>query len=461
MIRHIIPFLITVAAHADELILESKPFSITRSFEATALPVESLPIRLDPEEWTSFEIVSIAGHGASVTKDRTLVVFDSGEIDEKLTDTRQVIAMETLGLSAADLALASLEKTVPEKLARLKRAAETAAEKLAYFTETGRKISEESADMALRQTEQMLASYEEELKQLLQMYEADDITEDTEEIILEKQRFDVERAKFALKREILDHKRMMEITIPSQAIALTEKRDDTALALESGEKDLPASIKLAKLEVAALKTSLTRNKEALADLEADRKLFEIKAPADGTFYHGSIREGKWTTDELVKSLVPRGNAPLEKTFATFIPTPANVVLHASVDQSAAQALSAGMKGSATLTGRTEVPVDVTLQSVSQVPGVEKNHPAVFTGEWPEGSDPAIGQTFQVDLVTHSSENAITIPSKALSYGSEGWAAEVKLADGKTEKRPVTRGKSSETDTEITAGLEAGLVVIVP
>ncbi len=70
--------------------------------------------------------------------------------------------------------------------------------------------------MSLRQTKQMVASYEEELKQLLQMYKADDITEDTEEIILNKQQFDVERAKFSLKRETLDHQRTKEISIPRQ-----------------------------------------------------------------------------------------------------------------------------------------------------------------------------------------------------------------------------------------------------
>ncbi len=44
---------------------------------------------------------------------------------------------------------------------------------------------------------------------------------------------------------------------------------------------------------------------------------------------------------------------------------------------------------------------------------------------------------------------------------KGWTAEVKLADAKTEKRSVTLGKSSKEDTEITAGLEVGQVVIVP
>ena len=39
--------------------------------------------------------------------------------------------------------------------------------------------------------------------------------------------------------------------------------------------------------------------------------------------------------------------------------------------------------------------------------------------------------------------------------------EVKLADGKTERRPVKRGHVSKDETEILAGLEVGQVVVVP
>lgn len=459
--RHLIPALLAVTSHADELTLETKPFFIAHSLTATALPAESTPIRLDAEAWTSFEIATLAGHGSSVKKDQPLIVFETEDIDKKIADTRHAIATETLALASAQLALASLEKTVPEQLARLNRAAEEAAEKLAYFTETSRKISEESADYSLRQTEEMLASYEEELKQLLQMYEADDITEDTEEIILKKQKFAVESAQFALKREILDHKRTKGISIPREGVELRQASDDTALALETGTADLPRSIELKKLEVANLKTSLARNKESLADLEADRKLFEIKAPSDGTFYLGSIADGKWTTGDLIKTLIPGGSAPVGTTFAAFIPAPANLVAQAFFDQPTAHAVAVGAKGTATLAGRSDAPVAVTLQSLSAAPDTEKTYPAVFTVEWPEGLAPVAGQTLQVNLVSYVSEKAIAIPTKALSYGPQGWTAEVKLADGKTERRPVTRGKSSEEETEIIVGLEAGQVVIVP
>jgi HlyD family secretion protein len=460
-IHHIIPALIAAGAHAGELTMEQKPFSVTHSLTATALPDESQPISLDAEAWEDFSILRIAAHGSAVKKGDVLVVFDAEGIDRKITDTRQAIATETLGLAQAELELATLGKTVPEQLARLRRNADEAAEELAYFTGTRRKASEDAAAQSLKRNEQLLASKKEELKQLLKMYEADDITEETEEIILQQQKDTVEYAEFALRMEILDHKRTLAVNLPREAVALTEKRDDTALLLEKGEKGLPRSLELKKLEVAALKTSLSRNSETLAELEKDRSLFEIKAASDGTFYHGVIEDGKWTTGEPVKGLRVNGSAPIRKAFATFIPATAKMVIHAFPDQATAAVLKPGATGSATLPGRSDIVVPVTLSGISPVPNPDQTYSASFTAEWPEGISAHAGQTIKINLVSYATESALVIPSKAIGFGPKGWTVEVKLADGKTEKRTVTKGRNSDGETEITAGLEAGQVVIVP
>jgi hypothetical protein len=438
-----------------------KPFFIAHSLDATALPDAASPIRLDAEAWGAFEIVTIAAHGSAVKKGDALVVFETAEIDKKLADTKQAIAAAKLNLAQAELDLATLEKTVPEQLARLTRAAAEAAEELEHFTKTSRKSAEESAGFDLKRREQVLASYKEELKQLTKMYEADDATEETEEIILQNQLDDVEAAEFALRMEILNHKRTLEVSLPRQLTALTQSRDDTALSLDKGKKDLPRSVELKKLEVAALKTGLERDGKALADLEKDRALFEIKAASDGIFYYGAIEDGKWTTGDLIKALKPGGAAPVGITFATFIPATAKPLIQAFPDQATARVLAAGAEGIAVVPGREDISIPVSLKSIAATPAPDLTHPATFTAAWPENLSAAPGQSLQIRVVSHNNDKAITVPTKALSYGPKGWTVEVKLADGKTEKRPVTRGRSDAENTEITAGLEAGQVIIMP
>lgn len=458
---HLVPALIAATAHAGELTLEMKPFSIVHTIDATALPDSAIPLRLDAEAWETFRIVTITDHGGAVKKGDDMVVFETEAIDRKISDTRHAIGTATLELAQAEAELAELEKTVPEQLARLKRAAADAAEELAYFTETDRKSAEEAAGFDLKRREQMLASYTEELKQLRQMYEADDATEDTEEIILQKQLDAVEAAKFALRMEVLNHKRTLAVALPRKAVALTQGRDDTALALEKGAKELPRSVELKKLAAAALKTSLERNRESLADLEKDRILFGIKAPADGMVYHGSIEDGKWTTGELIKTLHPGGNAPVGKTFATFIPAVSGLLIQAFPAQAVAQALAPGTEGVATLSGREDVSIPVSLKSIAATPGADGTYAATFTATWPEGLHAVPGQSLQLRIISYSKEQAIAVPTKALAFGPKGWTVEVKLADGKTEHRPVTRGRADGEETEITGGLEAGQVLIIP
>ncbi|MGJ8642628.1 MAG: hypothetical protein ACSHX9_04405 [Luteolibacter sp.] len=460
-IHHLIPALLATAAQAGELTLEEKPFHIVQEFSATALPAKSTPIRIDPDAWSSFKIVSISEHASNVKKGDPLVVFETEDIDKKITELKRSVEVKTLELAQAELALATLEKTLPEKLKRLERSADAAAEELAYFIGTRRKASEESAAVALKRQEQILASVKEELKQLLQMYEADDITEDTEEIILKNQRDQVAYQQFALRMEILNHKRTIEVSLPRQEISLTEKRDDTALSLAEGQKELPRAISLEKLEIAGLKTALSKLRESLKETEKDRTFFEIKAPSNGIFYYGVIEDGKWITGDLIKTLEPGGNAPTGKTFATFIPAGSEMSVIAFSNQDTAAALTTGIEATATLQGREDLAIPVKLSQLSNSPGTDGSYAMTFSATWPKEASPAAGQSLTVRAVSYSAEKAITVPKKALTFGPQGWTIEVKLADGKTEERIVTRGKDYGDNTQILAGLEAGQVIIVP
>ncbi len=459
--HYLLPALLVTAAHAGELTLETKPFTVSHSLKATVLPESVVTIRLDAKAWEVFKIVSIASHGSTIKKGEPLIAFETDAVDRKLADSKQALTVAELGMAQAELDLSTLEKTVPELLLRMERGAKMAAEELAYFQDTRRKADEESADQSLKRQEQILTSYQEELKQLLKMYEADDITEDTEEIILKKQRDSVAYAEFALRMEALDHKRKKAVALPRELIALTEKRDDTALQLSKAKLDLPRSLELKKIEMEKLKTSLKRQREELADLEQDRKLFEIKAPADGLFYFGAIENGTWVTGDIIKALVPKSPVPVGKNLACFIPATSKLMVEALATQADAEALAKGAKGFAVLDGKDDVLIPVTLSKSSEIPNLQGTYSTTFTAEWPKSLTPAAGQSLNVKIISYSNEKAIAVPTKAIELGAKGWTIEVRLADGKTEHRVVTRGKSNNEITEITTGAEAGQVVIVP
>jgi hypothetical protein len=261
--------------------------------------------------------------------------------------------------------------------------------------------------------------------------------------------------------EILDHERTLKVLIPRQAEDLANKDRDAAIALAKTEEELPRQIELKEAELVAARTAHARAKESLAELEADKGLFEFKAPADGWFYYGGIEEGRWTTGEAVKALVVHGLAPVNKGFATFIPADSAVELVAFVDETVARGLSVGAVGGAVVSGREEVSVPVKLTALDETPGTDGRYRATLSAEWPKESVLAPGSTVEVHLLAYEKADALAVPNKALTAGAKGWTIEVKLADGKTERRVVQRGRAGKEETEIVSGIEAGQVVVVP
>ena len=459
---HLVPVLFAAASQAGEITVEQRPFTLEKSFTATALPdAGGVLLQIEPKAWADYQIVDLADHGTKVAKGDVLVSFDAEAIDKKIVDTRRTLESWVLSLAQAELDLKNLTETSPHKLDAYRRAAEIAKEENTYFTKTRRKAREEAAAQELERKKQMLSNQQEELKQLAKMYAADDLTEDTEEIILTRQKDDVATAEFALRMEMLDHKRTLEVTLPRESVALANNERDTAINLLKAEEEIPRSITSKKIELDGIKTAYQRDKENLAELEHDRTLFEIKAPADGWFYHGPIENGRWSPAEALKSLFKHGRPPANRPFATFVPATAKLALVAFLDEAAARSVKADLAGTATLAGREDIEIPVTLAKIAPTPGPDGTYRADLTATWPKEITPVAGNTAQIKVIAYHQPSAIFVPTKALAFDTKGWTVEVKLADGKTERRPVKRGRVSGENTEILSGLEVGQVIIAP
>lgn len=462
---HLIPALIAAASHASEITIEKQPFCIEKSLNATALPAgDAVLIVLKTKAWSSFEVQKITPHGTKVAKGDVLISFDPKDIDQKIDDARRSLKNSKLTLDQAELDQKTLELTAPNKLESLSRAAEIAAEENAYFTKVRRKAEEESAGQALKRSEQILSNQREELRQLSKMYKDGDInkeSEETEEIILTRQQDAVAAAEFALRMETLDHKRTLEVSLPREAKNLANSERSTAIILKNAQEEIPRSIEQGKLQLETQKITYVRAQADLADLEADRALFEFKAPTDGIFYHGAIENGCWTTQKLVDTLVPNGHPPTNTAFATFLPGKAKLELVSFLDDATARTLNLDLAATATLAGREDLEIPVKLTKLSIAPLPDGTYRANFSVTWPKEITPATGATAQIRLIAYQQAAAIVVPSKALEFEAAGWTVEVKLADGKTERRQVKRGRVSKDETEVLTGLEIGQVIVVP
>lgn len=458
------------AAQAGETTIEPKPFRIERSFPATLLPAGPVLLAVDPDAWTDFTIARILPHGTPVKKGDTVVAFETEALERKLEDQRRSVGSKALALATQELAFAKLEEETALKLEAARRSARIAAEDLAHFTSVGREARQEEAKDNLEGARQRRDGAREELTQLKKMYEADDVTEETEEIILKRQQYAVESSELRLRLTELSTKRELETTLPRQLEALTAADRNARIELEKAEKDLPRGLETAKIALDGAKSALEREQSELKELEADLKLMTVIAPEDGVLYHGSMEDGRWTLGELAKSLVKGGRVPLIRPFATIVPSEPDLALVAHVEEAVARSLSADLKGGATAGGREDIAFTATVVKIAGLPGADGRYRVDLEPEWeqegdlewPADLDVAAGMNLECRFIVHQNPDAITLPVKALRSAPEGaWTVDLKLADGKTEARPVRRGRVSGDQVEILSGLEAGQVVVIP
>ncbi len=459
-----IPVLVLSAAplFAGELTVESAPFRVEHRFQATVLPVEAPGFELKPETWSSFVIETLADHGAPVKKGEVIIAFEKEAYERRLEDLGRSVTSKEIAVARQQLEVKKLGEEHEIALEAAKRAKETAAEDLEYFKTIGRPAEEAQVEQSLKRARFGVESAEEELKQLKQMYEADDLTEDTEEIILKRQQLSVEMEKFQLSEAQRGAKRTLETVLPRRLEALERAAAEASIAFDKTSQNLPRALEEAKIALKGAEAELEREKLELERLKKDGALLEWKAPVDGICFHGGLDGDTWDYGDLSKYLKVGTAVPVRRTLVTLVPGDAPVRLSARVDAAVADSLKTGEAITLKVPGAGGSDPAGTIGKVEAFPGPDGKLTATLKAEWPEGETPDVGTSVECIRVAYTHPECLAVPEKALVATADGgWSVELKLADGKTESRPVKRGPTDGKRVQIREGLEPGQVVVVP
>ncbi|HPP52249.1 MAG TPA: biotin/lipoyl-binding protein, partial [Thermoguttaceae bacterium] len=173
-----------------------KPLKIEVTLDGYLEPRDAQEIIFKPEAWMDWEVVSAVKHGAQVRQGDVLIQFDPKKLNEAITEAKADLRAVEIAMQLAQLEVQWAESVSPIDLALLERTQKRFAEDYDRFFKVKQPLARKEADLMLRRGQYILESEEEELRQLEKMYKADDLTEETEEFILKRQRFFVELAKF-------------------------------------------------------------------------------------------------------------------------------------------------------------------------------------------------------------------------------------------------------------------------
>jgi len=422
------------------------------------------PISLRPKSWSAFEVVEAVEHGTFVKKGMPLVKFDTTSIDEKLQDLEYEKQTSQLSQQLLDLDLELLKTTTPLDLELAERTNRIAAEDLRYFLEVNRAQQEKSATFSLKSSQNSLEYAREELEQLEKMYKADDLTEETEEIVLKRARNDVERSEYFLETTQLLTKKTLETELPRQEEQSREAARRASIALDKAKVTLPTQLKKQQIEREKQTIAFQRSDKQLKELQADRQMMVVKSPVDGVVYYGQCKRGKWSGVESVASQLQEGGSLSAKNVFMTVVIPRPLHVRVDVPEKELHLLRQGLRGTAVPTGFPNMELSVAVQHVSRLPiatGMFDGHLQVVVGNEAESIVP--GMNCKLTLVAYENNQAIAVPVTAV-FKNEPMASVISVyvvdEKGNPTQRTVVVGQKTEKKWEIVKGLAAGETILL-
>jgi hypothetical protein len=419
-------------------------------------PAQSLPIKLRPKVWADLTVKSVAAHGAEVGKGSVLIEFETEKIDRRITDSKR-----SLEAARLDLALATAEHQFASKSADLDRASAQLAfkrlgEDLKHFQEHIKEFSVKSTHQSYSSYSNSLAYAEEELNQLKKMYEADDLTEETEEIIITRALNTVNRARFSLERAELTRLASLKFGLPREIEDRATAQVRSQISQERLKSTFETSTQRRQLSIQQKQVDFNKAVKSHAKLEADRQLLDVKASTNGVVYYGEFVNGLWTGRKHLNAKLRAGGKVMPNEIFMTVVTPRPLIISGSVAEKDSRQINLGTRGWATPTAAPEQRIPVTVTAISRVPSAPGKFAVTLAATLGANHGYlAPGMGCAVKLGTYSKADALTVPSTALHYGADQ-KPYVIVVDGESTKNiSVQLGRTSNGQTEITSGLKAG------
>lgn len=293
------------------------PITINGVFESP----KSAEIVLKGEQIKSWVIEKIVPHGTTVEAKQNVVWLKTDAIDKQIQAAEIDFKLAELSEQESDFKYEQFLQAQKLDRAAAERARERAREDYDHYLKVDRDYQLKSANFNLKFSEYALENVQEELDQLQKMYRQDELTEESEEIVLKRAQRDVESAQFRLEGALNQHARTIAETLPRNEVEQAERFKRAEMAYEAAILDLDLARKRRDLEQKKQKIKFTESQKNLEQLRAERKNMVLRAPVAGTVLHGPLNRGalperqapleagkSLTADQVILTIVP--NKPL-------------------------------------------------------------------------------------------------------------------------------------------------------
>jgi RND family efflux transporter MFP subunit len=445
--------------------VEKEPFKVELSLKGyfDAKEVEELCLRPEaftPDVQAALVVQNALQPGTRVKKGDTVVWFKLDKIDRMIHDLETERAVSDLALRLAEQELPVAEKIAPVDMAAAERANRIAQEDMKKFLEVDRPLAEKNAEFSVKEAQHYLEYAQEELKQLEKMYRSGDIREETEEIIVRRQRNRVEESEFNLKNTQIRRDQTLKVDLPRKEQTLKENVTKESLALEKAQHEIPLSLNQKRVNVERQKYEQKKLDDRIAKLKRDRETMTVKAPIDGIVHYGKSNRGQWST-ALENRLLHGGTFMPDEVFVSIV-AERPLEVRATAEEKDLRDIRPGQSVQIVPTAFPLHKLPGKIERLVAVPSNPGNFDVFVSVDCPGQYPMLAGWASTVKVRAYANPEALTVPTKAVfaeTLDEDRHYVYVWTVD-KAEKRSVTVGRAAGDDTEITSGLKPGDQVLL-
>jgi HlyD family secretion protein len=267
--------------------------------------------------------------------------------------------------------------------------------------------------------------------------------------------------------------RIQQIAIERQRLLIKTladrfERQKTMFAKNLVDQDsyeaLESQLALAKVDARSLQESLAQASAALDQSEELLSKTRIRSPINGVVIQIDIKVGE---------TVIAGTTNIPGSTMMVIADPSETLTEVQVDEADIAQVLEGQNADIFAAAYPDTPLAGVIQSIASVARKEPGQASLsfLVKILLDEQDSMIirpGMSVRADIYTQSSEEALAVPVQAVLFdeeseeddaGKEEQTYVFVMKDGKAVRKDVEVGISSDSDQEITAGLEEGEVII--
>lgn len=339
---------------------QPKPIKVTGTFEA----IRNHEVTAGNDHLTELKIQRVLPFGAKIAKGQALIWFETDKLDDRINDAETDLKLARLALQADELSHQQFLKQQALDKAKAKRTRDSAQQSFDNYQKIDRERTIKQAKFSLKSSEFSLESATEEFRQLLQMYKEDDLTEESEEIVLRRAKHSMESAAFSLERTKIQTERTIKQSIPRSDASQQDTLARAMINYDTSTRSMANDRQKRELELDRKKSKFKKQSKTFAEMRAERQQVVLKSPIDGIFLYGQLTRGKLPAKPV--SLKQGGSAAANQVLATVV-DPSRLQVRVDLPEERFSVITKGVKCKVIPKGMPNVQFEGVVKSVSAVP----------------------------------------------------------------------------------------------